>query len=175
MEYGGRMMIVARIKGVNEIFSKGTRFTHHRGNRILTEPRLFNHRTKHFAILWGWNGAYLAKLVWRSSEFSSGFLVDDIFVQKDGIKNQLVPSGKLLHNYGKSPFSHGFPIKNGGSFHRVLLTFTRPGMDFHRRNPGWEIHPMEGFQVSKAVFLLASCGLKQQLVGECLYNWNLTI
>ena len=53
MEYGGRMMIEARIKGVNGIFSKETQFTHHRGNGILTEPRPFNHRTKHFAILWG--------------------------------------------------------------------------------------------------------------------------
>ena len=35
MEYGGRMMIEARIKGVNGIFSKETQFTHHRGNGIL--------------------------------------------------------------------------------------------------------------------------------------------
>ena len=62
MEYGGRMMIEARIKGVNGIFSKETQFTHHRGN----------------GILWRWNGAYLAKVVWRSREFSSGCLVDDI-------------------------------------------------------------------------------------------------
>jgi hypothetical protein len=45
MEYGGRMMIEARIKGVNVFFSKETRFTHHRGNGILIEPRPFNHRT----------------------------------------------------------------------------------------------------------------------------------
>jgi len=72
-----------------------------------------------------------------------------VFVQKDGIKNQLVPSGKLFitmernHHRNseffhetwwifpyKSPFSHGFPtvfLLNMVIFHRFLLTFTRPG------------------------------------------------
>jgi len=31
-----------------------------------------------------------------------------------------IPSGKRLHNYGKSPFIVDFPLDNGGSFHFVM-------------------------------------------------------
>ena len=32
----------------------------------------------------------------------------------------ILHSGKLLHNYGKSPFIVDLPMKNGGSFHKCL-------------------------------------------------------
>ena len=35
----------------------------------------------------------------------------------DIIQEKMIPSGKRLHNYGKSPFIVSFPMKNGGSFH----------------------------------------------------------
>ena len=33
---------------------------------------------------------------------------------------QILHFGKLLHNYGKSPFIVDLPMKNGGSFHKCL-------------------------------------------------------
>jgi hypothetical protein len=47
-----------------------------------------------------------------------------------------IPSGKRLHNYGKSPFIVNFPMKNSGSFHsyvnvyqRVIHPLVNMGMD----------------------------------------------
>jgi len=43
---------------------------------------------------------------------------------KRGVFRSL-PSGNLLHSYGKSPFIVDFPIKNGGSFHSYVTNYQR--------------------------------------------------